>query len=82
MDEIKFQYVPEANPDGRSIPGVPLADLTAAEFNEMPGHVQRAVRAVPFYQEVPTADKGKSKKSEKADDKAKDEAAAPKPSKE
>lgn len=44
------RYYDEAlNPEQRYIPGVPLGDLSADDFAELPERLQRSVDALPFY---------------------------------
>src|SRR5690349_4492316 len=47
---IAFVYVPEKNPEGLHIEGVPLADLTIAQAERLPRHILAAVAAAPFYE--------------------------------
>ena len=49
MDEIVRVYVPEANPQGAFLPGVPLRDLTRREYEALKPWMQRSVDAAPFY---------------------------------
>ena len=50
--KILFVYDPKKNPEGAFIDGVPMRDVTAAEFERLPLHVQASVRACPFYKEI------------------------------
>lgn len=47
-------YDATKNPDTASLPGVPLANFSAAEFQALPAWLQRSVCACPFY-DVPEA---------------------------
>jgi hypothetical protein len=38
-------YGPAANPDGAALPGIPLADLRAKEFQALPEWQQRSIDA-------------------------------------
>lgn len=51
-EQIAFTYLEKKNPHGSFISGVPLRDLTAVEFDRLPKHVQRSVRATDFYKEA------------------------------
>lgn len=42
-------YDASKNPDGGSLPGVPLRDLTAEEFEALPVWLQYSVDVQPFY---------------------------------
>lgn len=42
-------YNPERNPGGAFLPGVPLRDLTAAEFASYPAYLQRSIDETGFY---------------------------------
>lgn len=53
MDEIIRTYVPELNPTGAYLPGVPLRDLTRAEYDALPVWLQRSVDRAPFYVAAP-----------------------------
>lgn len=48
----KFRFLPEKRPLGAFIAGVVAADLTVDEFEQLPAHMQKAVRAAEFYEEV------------------------------
>lgn len=48
-DEIAYTYDEKLNPDGVSLDGVPLRDLTAAEFAALPKRWQEAVKREPYY---------------------------------
>lgn len=45
-------YDETKNADGAYIPGVPLRDLTAEEFDALPKHLQAGVDALPFYRKT------------------------------
>lgn len=45
-------YDESQNDLSASLPGVPLRDLTAAEFGELPRWLQRSVLALKFYKWV------------------------------
>lgn len=59
MSDLAYKYNEKKNPDGGHFPGVPLADLTTADFAALPRWLQQSVAAAPFYEEV------KPKKSSK-----------------
>lgn len=48
-DPIARYYEASKNPDGAFLPGVPLRDLTLAEFDALPVWLQLSVDASPFY---------------------------------
>jgi len=56
-DAIAFRYDEKKNPQGAFLAGVPLRDLTTAEFEELPEWLQRSVKATDFYVEVKVATK-------------------------
>ena len=45
-------YDPSKNPDAAALPGVPLRDLTDAEFEALPLWLQYSVDAQPFYRKT------------------------------
>lgn len=50
MDEqIAFIYDPDKNPDKTWVDGVPLRDLSKAEFDALPKRLQAAVKQQPYY---------------------------------
>ena len=48
-DSITVRYLPDKNPETHHIPGIPLRDLTAAEFAALPPWLQESVRVCAFY---------------------------------
>lgn len=48
-EKIARFYVAEKNPDGASLPGVPLDDLTDELYDALPEWLQRSVDACAFY---------------------------------
>lgn len=48
-DEIVFTYDAKKNPEGTWIDGVPLRDLTKAEFKSLKPHLQAAVKREAYY---------------------------------
>lgn len=46
-------YDPAANPEGAYLPGVPLDDITIAEWEGLPLWLQRSIDALAFYQVAP-----------------------------
>jgi hypothetical protein len=52
-------YHADRNPSGASLPGVPLSDLTEADFSELPEWLQISVDATGFY-DKPEAPKAKA----------------------
>lgn len=51
-NEIIFKYLPNKNTKGRALTGVPLSDLTQAQFDAMPRWIQKSVSGCEFYQDV------------------------------
>lgn len=51
-NEIIFKYLPNKNLKGRALTGVPLSDLTQAQFDAMPRWIQKSVSGCEFYQAV------------------------------
>lgn len=49
-DEIVFEYQARRNQAGAFLPGVPLRDLTRADWRSIPKHLQRAVEASNLYE--------------------------------
>lgn len=49
MDKIFRRYLPERNPTGAYLPGVPLRDLTRADYDALPDWLKVSVDRVPFY---------------------------------
>lgn len=45
-------YDEKANPTGATLPGVPLRDMTAEEFEALPVWLQYSVDAQPFYRKT------------------------------
>lgn len=58
---IAYYYRPEHNPEGGALPGVPLADLTKAQFDAFPAWLQASITALPCY----TTAKPRAVKTEK-----------------
>ncbi len=52
MESIARYYVESANPDGASLPGVPLADLTDEAFDALPKWLQLSIDASTFYRKT------------------------------
>lgn len=52
MSEIAYLYDKEKNPRGAFIPGVPLRDLTAAEFAGLSDAHKDSVKRQAFYRPV------------------------------
>lgn len=48
-EPIARYYDASKNPDAASLPGVPLRDLTQAEFDALPAWLQLSVDASMFY---------------------------------
>jgi hypothetical protein len=65
-DDIAIRYHPRRNPSGAALGGVPLRDLTRAEFQALPEWLRRAVVASPCYtiarRRVPSAGPSEIKK--------------------
>ena len=51
MTTVRY-YDADKNPDGAALPGVPLRDLTDAEFDALPTYLQRSVDTAPFYRKT------------------------------
>lgn len=49
---IARYYDASHNPDGGSLPGVPLRDLTEEEFAELPAWLQESIDANPMYRKT------------------------------
>lgn len=56
-ESIARHYDESKNPDGASLPGVPLRDLTAAEFDALPAWLKESVDALPYYRKTAPAKK-------------------------
>jgi hypothetical protein len=52
-DRIARYYDSEKNPEGGQLPGVPLRDLTAAEFEAFPEWLQNSIDALDCYRKTP-----------------------------
>ena len=48
-DPIVFWYTAESNPDGATLPGVPLDHLTKSAVAAFPPWIQRSIAASPLY---------------------------------
>lgn len=48
----KFNFMPDKQPPGAFIAGVPLGDLDEETYGNLPAHLQKAVKAAPYYTEV------------------------------
>lgn len=67
---IARYYDAEKNPEGASIDGAPLADISEEQFAEFPAWLQASVDAAPFYRKTkPRAEKAEAES--KTDPKAK-----------
>lgn len=54
MSESIARYYDETkNPEGGMLPGVPLRDLTEAEFAALPPWLQESLDALPCYRKTP-----------------------------
>lgn len=51
-DQVARYYDPSKNPDGAFLPGVPLADLTEAQFDALPAWLQLSIDASPMYRKT------------------------------
>ena len=51
-ERVARHYDASKNPDGASLPGVPLRDLTQAEFDALPAWLQLSVDASMFYRKT------------------------------
>lgn len=52
MSDIVYRYLPDKNPKGRVVAGVPLADIDQAQFDAWPEWTQASIQASGFYQAV------------------------------
>ena len=54
MDEPIGRYYDESkNPEGGLLPGVPLRDISQAEFDTYPAWLQASIDAHPMYRKTP-----------------------------
>lgn len=53
MDKVARYYDETKNEEGGQLPGVPLRDLTDAEFNALPEWLQASVDALDCYRKTP-----------------------------
>ena len=79
MSTIARYYDAEKNPDGGSLPGVPLRDLSEDEFAALPAWVQESVDASPLYRKTKPQGTGKAA-TKKAKPESKPAADTPEPS--
>lgn len=49
---IARYYVPDRNPTGASLPGVPLADISEEQYDAFPAWLQLSIDAVGFYRKT------------------------------
>lgn len=49
MNEIFIRYDGEKNPQGQYMPGLPLADMTRAEYDALSDDTRKWVDAQAFY---------------------------------
>lgn len=59
-ETVIYTYAARANTDATgqplaSLPGVPLRDLTAADFDAQPAHIQASITTSPLYRATATA---------------------------
>jgi hypothetical protein len=54
MSDILYTYDETQNSEGAHLPGVPLADLTSADFDALPEYMQESVKQCAFYVRVTT----------------------------
>lgn len=52
MDEIARYYDETKNPEGGMLPGVPLRDISQAEFDNYPAWLQASIDAHPMYRKT------------------------------
>jgi hypothetical protein len=52
VDEVVYRYLPERNPAGGYLPGVPLRDLTRADVEAVPGWLRPSIEAQPYFERV------------------------------
>lgn len=53
MSTIARHYNADKNPTGAALPGVPLRDLTQAEFDKYPTWLKESIDASPLYRRTP-----------------------------
>jgi hypothetical protein len=51
-DKVLWYYDASKNPDGGFLPGVPLRDLTEAEFLAMPKWLQLSIEVMAMYRKT------------------------------
>ena len=47
--DVRYTYDAARNLEGRSLGGVPLADLTADDIDALPAHLQETIATTPYY---------------------------------
>lgn len=66
---IARYYDESKNPEGATLPGVPLADLSETEFEAQPDWVKRSIDAHPMYRKTkPPSEKAETKEEPKKAD--------------
>jgi hypothetical protein len=51
-ESIAYYYLADKNPEGGTLPGVPLADLTQAQFDAYPPWLQASIAALDCYRKT------------------------------
>lgn len=67
MNTIVYRYDGKKNPQGDLLDRVPLRDVTAREWEQMPDDLQAAVAGCPFYVKVSPSVKIKKAAGDSAD---------------
>lgn len=62
---VSRYYVEDRNPDGATLPGVPLADLDEETFDAYPAWLQASIDASPFYRKSKPDSGTRAAKSDK-----------------
>lgn len=60
--EVAYYYLPEKNPLGASLPGVPLCDLLTTQVERYPKHIQRSIKGSPMYKSASASADGEGDK--------------------
>jgi hypothetical protein len=50
--DVRYRYVPEKNPHGGALPGVPLKNLTAQDMMAIPRWLHQSIAAQPYFEAV------------------------------
>lgn len=66
--EIARYYDASKNENGGHLAGVPLADISQAEFDRYPAWLQASIDAQPFYRKTKSSSTSKASKAPDAND--------------